>query len=85
MFEPKLGYYSGHFRRQGDGRMVVDTYPIPVVEVKGYCDVEINLDCIIISTKLCRTDALIYSYDKFTRFEFEYGLDDYACGFFSSE
>ena len=83
IFEPKLSYYSGHYRRQEDGGFSVDDFPIPVVEVKGYCDVEINLDCVAVSAKLRRTDALEHSYDKLAKYEFEvYGVEDYCSDFY---
>ena len=30
----------------------MDYYPIPVISIKGYCDIEIEIDEITISTKL---------------------------------
>lgn len=83
ILEPKLRYYSGHYRRQEDGSFAVDDFPIPVVEVKGYCDVEINLDCVTVSAKLRRADALEHTYDKLARYEFEaYGVEDYCSDFY---
>lgn len=83
IFEPRLSYYSGHYRRQEDGSFAVDDFPIPVVEVKGYCDVEINLDSVTVSTKLHRADALAHTYEKLIRYKFEaYGVDDYLSDFY---
>lgn len=85
VFEPKLSYYSGHYRRLEDGSFAVDDFPIPVVEVKGYCDVEINLDCVTVTAKLRRVDALAHSYEKLMKYEFEaYGVEDYTSDYYHS-
>lgn len=79
IFDPRINYYSGHYRRQEDGSFAMDYFPIPVVEVKGYCDVEINLDCVTVTGKLRREDALSQSYEKLSKYEFEaYGVEDYT-------
>lgn len=85
IFEPKLSYYSGHYRRLEDGSFAVDDFPIPVVEVKGCCDVEINLDCVTVTAKLRWTDALVRSYEKLMKYEFEaYGEEDYTSDYYHS-
>lgn len=48
-----------------------ESYPIPVVEVRGFCDIEISFDKISVSAKLKREKALEYSYDKISRYPFE--------------
>lgn len=78
IFEVQSGYYSGHYHKAADGQYVMDNYPIPVVSVKGYCDIEIDLDSISVSTKLKRTDALKYDYTKLRGYSFEaYGVESY--------
>ncbi len=77
-FDAKLAWYSGHSRRQPDGSFAADHFPIPVVEVKGCCDIEINLDSVTVSATLRREDALAFSYEKLSKYEFEaYGVEDY--------
>ncbi len=77
-FEPKLAWYNGHYRRQDDGSFAMDHFPIPVVEVKGCCDIEINLDSVTVSARLRREDALSFSYEKLSEYEYEiYGVEDY--------
>ncbi len=79
IFEVESGYYSGHYNKTNDGQYERDYYPIPVVSVKGFCDVEINLDSISVSTKLKRADALKYDYSKLKGYTFEvYGVEDYS-------
>ena len=54
-----------------------------MIGVKGFCDIEIQFDEISISTKLKRSTALIYSFEKFTGYEFEvYGVEDYLADFY---
>ncbi len=78
-FDAKLAWYSGHYRRQEDGSFAMDHFPIPVVEVKGCCDIEINLDSVTVSAKLGREDALSFAYEKLSKYEFEaYGVEDYT-------
>ncbi len=77
-FDAKLAWYNGHYRRQPDGGFGVDHFPIPVVEVKGSCDIEINLDSVTVSARLRREDALSFAYEKLSNYEFEaYGVEDY--------
>lgn len=83
IFEPQLAYYSGHYRKDADGVYNRDFFPIPVVEVKGFCDVEINLDCVSVTTKLRRDSALTYPYEKLAAYEWEaYGVNDYTSDFY---
>ncbi len=77
-FDAKLAWYNGHYRRQPDGGFAMDHFPIPVVEVKGCCDIEINLDSVTVSARLRREDALSFAYEKLSNYEFEaYGVEDY--------
>lgn len=83
IFDPQVRYYSGHYRRGVDGEYQRDSFPIPVVEVPGYCDVEVNLDCVTVSTKLRHEAALTNTFEEFQQYEFEaYGIDDYLMDFY---
>lgn len=78
VFELKSGFYNGNYHRNASGDYVMEHYPIPVIEVKGYCDVEINLDDISVSTKLKKKDALGYNFDKLKQYSYEvYGVENY--------
>lgn len=78
IFELESGWYNGHYQKNSDGNWVRDAYPIPVISVKGLCDIEIQFDRISISTKRNRDDALAYSYGKLMEYEFDvYGVEDY--------
>ena len=64
-------WFNGEFERSEDGQWISQSYPIPVISVKGHCDVEIGFDKITVSTKRKRTDALTRSYKKLLPYEFE--------------
>ena len=82
-FDFSCGYYNGHYHKNAEGKYVMDFFPIPVVTVKGLCDIEIDLDKVSISTKLRREVALNYSYEKLAAYEFEaYGVDEYLDDFY---
>ncbi len=82
-FDFSCGYYSGHYHKNVEGKYVMDFFPIPVVTVKGLCDIEIDLDKVSVSTKLKREVALNYSYEKLSNYEFEaYGVDGYLDDFY---
>lgn len=60
-----------------------DAFPIPVIMVKGLCDIEIQFDRISVSTKLKREMALEYPFDKLMDNEFEaYGVEDYLSDYY---
>ena len=81
--ELESGWYNGHYHKGEDGNWFRESYPIPVIGVKGICDIEIQFDNISISTKLKRDMALAYSFKKFSGYEFEaYGVEDYLADFY---
>ena len=64
----------------------MDYYPIPVISIKGYCDIEIEIDEITISTKLKYNDALNFDYSKIMHYDFEmYGVKDYLKDYYVRE
>lgn len=83
IFETESGWYSGHYHRNTAGEWHRESYPIPVVSVKGFCDIEIAFDKISVSTKQKREDALAYSFEKFSGYEFEaFGVEDYLADYY---
>lgn len=83
MFELESGWYNGHYNRTEDDDWHFDSYPIPVISIKGLCDIEISFTKLSVSTKLRRANALEYSYEKIKPYCFEvYGVEDYLCDFF---
>ena len=83
IFELESGWYNGYYHKDDNGNQIRETYPIPVIGVKGFCDIEIQFDKISISTKLKRNTALAYSFEKFVGYQFEaYGVTDYLSDFY---
>lgn len=78
VFELESGWYNGHYHRVEGDLWGMEYYPIAVISVKGYCDVEIGLDSIHVSTKRKRGEALSYSYEKVKQYPFEaFGVEEY--------
>ncbi len=78
IFEIESGWYHGKHLTNADGQTYMSHFPLSVVSVKGYCDVEVDFDEIIVYTKLSRKTAMQYSFEKFKDYPFEaYGTDDY--------
>lgn len=83
MFKLESGWYSGHYHKDDGGQWIRESYPIPVIGVKGLCDIEVQFDKLSVSTKLKRDVALDYSFQKFSVYEFEaYGVEDYLADFY---
>ncbi len=61
IFEIESGWYNGHYHKSENSGWCRESYPIPVVEVKGFCDIEISFEKISVSTKLKKAKALEYS------------------------
>lgn len=82
-FELESGWYNGHYHKGDNDDWVRESYPIPVIGVKGFCEIEVQFNNISISTKLKRSTALAYSFEKFTGYEFEaYGVENYLVDFY---
>lgn len=83
IFEIESGWYNGHYHRGDDGEWRRESYPIPVIGVKGFCDIEIHFDRVTVSTKLRRGAALAYPYEKMAGYRFEaYGVEDYLADYY---
>ena len=59
IFEPQLAYYSGHHRKSADGVHRIDYFPLPVITIGGFGDVVVDLDCVVVNSKLCRETASV--------------------------
>lgn len=56
-----------------------------MINVRGFCDIEIGFDKIYISLKLKRDRTLTYSFENFENYEFEvYGVNNYLLDFYHS-
>ena len=77
------GYFNGHYSKNERGDYEIEYYPIPVISLKGVCDVEIGLDRISVTTKLTKDKAISYDYKRLDAYSFEaYGVNDYLNDFF---
>lgn len=77
------GWYNGHYQKNSDGKWVRDAYPIPVISVKGLCDIEIQFDRLSVSAKLKRDAALTYSFERLMDYDYEaYGVEDYLSDYY---
>ena len=87
IFQVEWGWFSGHYEKDGDGEYSRNDYPIPVISVKGYCDIEVNPDCVTVTAKRKRRDVLEgdfeKSFAKLTAYPFEaFGVEGYLDGFY---
>ncbi len=83
IFEVSSGFYNGHYHQTSDGSWQMDYYPIPVISVKHFCDIEISLDGISVTTKKRRSDVLEYSFDLFKNYSFDaFGVEGYLDSFY---
>lgn len=79
-----VGFYNGHYSKNGSGEYEREYYPIPVISVEGLCDVEIGLDGVSVSAKLRRDAALNFDYTALNGYKFEvYGVEDYLSDYYS--
>lgn len=85
LFEIEYGWFNGHYSKNENGEYSYDHFPIPVISVKGYCDIEIGFEQISVSTKLKREKALDYSFSDMKGIPFEaYGVEDYLSDYYNS-
>lgn len=78
------GYYNGHYY-MNNGEYEKSFFPIPVIDVKNLCNIEINPHFISITAKLGRENAMTYNYDKLKSCKFEvYGVENYLKDFYKA-
>lgn len=79
-----LGFYNNHFYKNENGEYLPDYFPIPVVSIENFCDLEFDLDCISITTKLKKDDAIKLDYSKISKYIFEiYGVNEYLTDYYT--
>ncbi len=82
-FELSAGWYNEHCAKDEGGGYCVSYYPIPVISVKGVCDVEVSFDGLSVTAHLKREAALEYSFEKIREYPFEaYGVEDYVSDYY---
>lgn len=78
-------FYNGHFEKDGEN-WVKEYYPVPVISVRGLCDVELYTENCNITSKLTKEAALAFDYSllKDTTFEM-YGVENYLRDIYNSQ
>lgn len=69
IFDPRRSYYSGHSHISSDGFRRIDWFPLPVVTLDGLCDVVVDLDRVVVDTKLRRGGASSLPFEQFEKYE----------------
>ena len=78
----EYGWYNGHFHKD-DGKWIKEYYPIPVISVKGLCDIEVGLETTTLSAKLGRDAAAQFPFETLSGCKFEvYGVQNYLSDFY---
>ena len=78
-----FGYFNNHYHKNASGQYEIDHFPIPVVSLKGRCDIEIDINQISVTTKLTREKAISSNYDQVMAYDFEaYGVNNYLDDFY---
>ena len=84
-FNAEKSYLNGHYNKDANGKFVMDYYPIPVIDVKGLCNIELVVTHLNISTKTSLKNAVHFKYDKLSDYYYEvYGVIDYLADYYKS-
>ncbi|MBR3841535.1 MAG: hypothetical protein IKM20_10395 [Erysipelotrichales bacterium] len=82
----KMGFYNGHYYKNYEGIYEFAFYPIPVISIVDYCDIEVDIDTISISTKLSRNQAEVFDYSLLEEYYFEaYGVENYLDDYYTKD
>lgn len=82
-FDVTVGWFNDHYVKTPDGEWVREAFPIPLITVKGLCDIEIQFDGISVTSRMKRDDALLFDYEKLLAYEFEaYGAEEYLSDYY---
>ena len=77
-FKIESGFYNGHYHKNAEGNYLPDSYPIPVISVKGLCDIEIDFDGVSTTSKLSKERTASFDWNILGKVKFEvYRVDDY--------
>lgn len=78
-------YFNGHYNKNAAGEYVKDYFPIPVIEVKELCDIEIVGMRINITSTTSLENAIHFDYGKISDYYYEvYGVVDYLSDYYKS-
>lgn len=77
-FEIIKGFYNCHYHKNALGEYTADVYPIPVLSIRGLCDIEIDCENISLTAKLAKENITNFDWHKLGGAAFEvYGVKDY--------
>ncbi len=80
----KVTWYNGHYSKNEAGEYELEYFPIPVVEIKAKCDIEIGFEQTSLTTKLTRENALKYDFGRLEGYSFEaFGEEAYLEDYFT--
>jgi len=79
-----VGWFNGHYAKDGNGDFQIEYFPIPVISIYGLCDIEISTEGASVSTKLKREDALGFDIGQLKGYAFEvFGVVDYLSTYYA--
>ena len=77
-FKIESGFYNGHYHKNSEGNYRSYAYPIPVISVKGLCDIEIDFDGTSITSKLSKEQIISFDWNLLGNVKFEvYGVNNF--------
>lgn len=78
IFQIEAGWYSNHEHEMPDGTWQIDYFPVPVISVKGFSEVHIELGEVSVTAKLKRNEALALDMGIFDGIPVEvFGVEHY--------
>lgn len=82
VFECRTNWLSGCYALDSEGKFICEDFPIPVIQVRGYCDVEIHPEGIHVVAKMKQIDAIGHSFAKLQKYEYHvFGAEEYSSGY----
>jgi len=78
VFSLQSEYREKHSCFDASGNRLTAEYPLPVIEVSGYCEFQIESDCLSCFSKLRKTDTAVLDDAAIRAYSFDvWGEDDY--------
>lgn len=69
--EIRRGFFGGHYRKNERGEYALDYYPIPEIELRGLCDIEVGFFETGVTAKLEKTRLADFDAAKLAPYRFE--------------
>ena len=85
-YEIRRGFFNGHYRKNERGEYEKDFYPIPEIELRGLCDMEVGFNETCVTAKLNKARLAELDSEAFSQYSFEiYGVEDWLSTFGDGE